>query len=114
MNNLNYNNVYNDFWKGIIENDRKINKEQLKKELCDFYFINQEVSKVYSHVTKGTLSKPLYSADTVISLYDEIMEENYIDKQITEDDLKDMIERCDTKEKLVEELKDYFELGDNV
>lgn len=61
-----------EFWKDIVCNeDGTINIEQLKKELCDFSVMIGEVPKVYVAVTGGTLSKPLYYADTVISVFNE-------------------------------------------
>lgn len=56
------------FWKDIILNpDGSINIEQLKKELSDFYFIMNEVPKVYDSVTGGRMSKISYHASDVIA-----------------------------------------------
>ena len=61
-----------EFWKDIVCNeDGTINIEQLKKELRDFSVMIGEVPKVYSAVTGGRLSKQLYDADVVISVFNE-------------------------------------------
>lgn len=70
MSNYDVERVYQDFWKEIIcDKDGKVDIEQVKKELCDYYKILQEVPKVYSEVTGGVLSKPLYDAETVLSFF---------------------------------------------
>lgn len=91
-------------WLSIIYKDGKLNEEQILKELDDYAFLMIQASKVYNHFTN--LSKTNYFAETIISL----IEERTYDKDITRDDLKSMIEDCDTKEELVEELKKYFEV----
>lgn len=67
-----------DFWKGIILNpDGSVNIDQLKKELGDYYFILDQLPKVYCHITGNTLSKPMYFASSVISAYDSEIEKIY-------------------------------------
>ncbi len=41
--------------------------------MSDFYFVMNQVSKVYSHITNGMLSKPNYHASGVISCADEVL-----------------------------------------
>lgn len=61
-----------EFWKGIVCNeDGTINIDQLKKELCDFSVMINEVPKVYCEVTGNAMSKPLYYADDVIAMFNE-------------------------------------------
>jgi len=91
-------------WKEIIYRNGKINATQVFKELADYSFLMEQASKVYNHFTG--LSKTNYFANTIISL---IEEKNY-DKSITQDDLNDIIDRSETKEDLIEELKEYFDL----
>ena len=71
--------VYNDFWKPIIEKDGTLDVDQMKKELYDFYVMIGEVPKVYCHITGNKLSKPLYPAETVIRAADD-----YTDQLIEE------------------------------
>lgn len=63
--------IYDEFWKEIIENeDGTINLDQLKKELSDYHFIMGEVSKVYCEVTDDMISKPNTYAFEVINLFE--------------------------------------------
>ncbi|MFA5048948.1 MAG: hypothetical protein WC516_08045 [Patescibacteria group bacterium] len=55
-----------EFWEPIIYKDGKIDEEQVLKELADFYFMMEQVPKVYDTITNGLLSKPLYKAEVVI------------------------------------------------
>jgi hypothetical protein len=94
-----------DFWKNIIYKNGKLDEAQVLKELSDFYYIMQQVPKVYEAVTNGRLSKLMYSADTVISQFEECT----YSKSITQADIKDML-KSHTMEELKERLIDYFEL----
>ncbi len=78
-----------DFWKDIIYKDGVLNEEQVLKELNDFYFIMQQVPKVYDHITKGRLSKLMYEAATVISEADAVQSEDYICKEDLLEFIKD-------------------------
>lgn len=69
--------VYEDFWKPIIERDGVLDIEQLKKELFDFWQVMERVPKVYCHVTGDQVSKLLTDADTVCNLADEHYERMY-------------------------------------
>jgi hypothetical protein len=74
----------NEFWKDIIYKEGKLDEEQVLKELADFYFMIDQVPKVYCAITGSQLSKPLYFADTVITKFEDWLQDNYIDK----DDVK--------------------------
>lgn len=98
-----------EFWKDIVCNeDGTINVEQLKKELCDFSVMIGEVPKVYSAVTGGRLSKQLYYADTVISVFNE----KYGDKAEAVDYLVDdwdlVTAECTTNEEYKKEIFEYL------
>ena len=73
--------VFQEFWVPIIFNLRngtrtgKLNLEQLKKELFDYYNLLNEVPKVYDHVTGGLISKPNTKAFEVIAAADNRMNE---------------------------------------
>lgn len=58
--------VYDEFWRRIVEPNGVLDFEQVKKELFDFRNVMQEVTKVYLHVTNNRFSKPLTSAEAVI------------------------------------------------
>jgi len=62
---------YNEYWKGIIEKDGKVDMNQLKKELFDYSNLMDNASKVYCHITNGMMSKTNYNADTVIAEADQ-------------------------------------------
>ena len=72
---MNVDEIYNEFWKSIVEKDGKLNIEQVKKELADYYFVMKQVPKVYSHITGGKLSKIMYEAETVIAHADDYEQE---------------------------------------
>lgn len=64
------------FWKDIIlKRDGSINIRQLKKELSDFYFVMEQVPKVYCNVTGDKLSKIMYKAELVNAIADDYMTE---------------------------------------
>ena len=70
MSNYDVEQIYQDFWKEIISvGNGIIDIEQVKKELCDYYKMLQEVPKVYCEVTGGILGNPLYDAETVLSFF---------------------------------------------
>ena len=63
--------VYQDFWKPLIEKDGVLDIAQMKRELFDFWQVMQSVPKVYDHVTGGKVSKILTDPDVVIALADD-------------------------------------------
>lgn len=67
----------NEFWKDIIYKDGKLDEEQVLKELSDYYFVLQEVPKVYCEITNGRLSKPHYHAAAVIAEFNDCQQENF-------------------------------------
>jgi len=71
--------VYNEFWKELVEKDGVVDMTQVKKELCDFKYMIDQVPLIYEHVTGGTLSKPMYSAKTVIAQADDHSQQVYED-----------------------------------
>lgn len=64
--------VWNEFWKPIVCKNETLDIEQIKKELCDYLFLLEQVPKVYNHITNGLLSKPNYYADAVIAAADDV------------------------------------------
>ena len=94
----------NEFWKDLIYTKGKLDEKKVLNELSDFYYIMDQVPKVYYAVTRGNLSKLMYPAETIIGF----LEDNFYDKDITHDDVKKMIEDSETIDDLKEELQDYF------
>ena len=70
----------NKFWKDIIyfksgKNKGKINEKQVLRELSDWYYVMDQIPKVYCHITGSRLSKVMYSADTVIRVANDYQKE---------------------------------------
>ena len=98
---------YQEFWKDIVENeDGTLNKEQVKKELCDFSMVMDNCTKAYIEMTCNNISKP----NTYFSEVLGIFREKFLNIEYVRDDMRETIENCSTLEELVEELTDYFEL----
>lgn len=111
MNKYNPEEVYQEFWKSIIcDKDGNVDVEQVKKELCDYYYMLQEVPSVYSEVTGGMLSKPLYDAKYVLDFFYE----KYADKTAYVDCLVDdwdfVTEECTTNEDYKKAIFAYLEV----
>lgn len=67
--------VYQSFWKSIIEKDGVLDIEAVKRELFDYRTCMVEVSKVYMHITGGQLSKPNTAAEHIIAAHDKAVED---------------------------------------
>ena len=78
-----YEEIYDIFWKDIVEVDGVLDMDQLKKELDDFHMVMEQVPSVYCHITDGQLSKCNYSARDVIQIAEDT-EENHIQEVITD------------------------------
>jgi len=63
--------VYEEFWKVIIEPNGEIDFDQVKKELYDYACVMHEVAKVYCELTGSRISKPNTKAESVISVVNE-------------------------------------------
>ena len=63
--------VYEEFWKSIIEPDGEIDFEQVKKELFDYWVVIHEVSKVYCEITNNKFSKPNTASQYIIEAVEE-------------------------------------------
>ena len=59
------------FWGDILDGIEQPKAQQIQNELTDYYFLMEQVSLVYSHVTGGLLSKPNYEASVVIGCADD-------------------------------------------
>lgn len=98
--------VWEKFWKNIlIDDNNQIDVKQLKKELYDYHFILDNVSKVYCEVTGDRLSYPNYSSDIVIREYNNNMDrvlEEYTQESI--ENFEEWIDRVD-QNKLITYLR---------
>jgi len=84
--------------------DGKLDEETVLREIYDYDFILKEVGKVYCEISKGKLSKPNYKADILISE----LEENFWDKEIVIEYIKEIIKESKTLKELKEKLNDYL------
>ena len=66
------------FWDEIFSaEDYPFNKENAYKELKDYYFVLEQIPKIYMEITGGTLSKTTYFASSVIQAYNDALERYY-------------------------------------
>ena len=95
-----------EFWRGIIENeDGTLNKKQIYNELSDYYFLMKQVPEIYCAITNNQLSNTMYTAKTVISAYEDCLNET-INESI--EDEKEVWK--DEHEEEVDKLKEENEL----
>lgn len=62
------------FW-SLVYRPRGMTAKQVRAELTDFHFLLEQVPKIYMHITGGRLSKTNYTADAVIGVADEHLED---------------------------------------
>lgn len=73
-----YTEIYNSFFKDIVElPDGSLNKDQVMRELSDYTVLLESVSKVYCAITNGKISKPNTLPEVVISVYEDCMLSDY-------------------------------------
>ncbi len=107
-------NVWQEFWADIVCNeDGSINLEQVKKELCDFYTVMQEVPKVYSEITGGLLSYITYPAETVLMVYRDKYGNKIWAHEYLPDDWDNITADCVTNEDYKKAIFDYLEVDDD-
>lgn len=84
--------TFKGFWEDIVGPENNLNVEQIKKELHDFACLIDNISKVYSYVTDGKISKPNTDIDAVFAEYDQCVE-NAVNEAIAdhEDYLKQWV-----------------------
>lgn len=65
-----------EFWDKIFSaEDYPFNKENVYKELRDYYFVLEQLPKIYMEITGGKLSKTTYFAESVIKAYNDALSE---------------------------------------
>lgn len=79
-----YQETYQDYWKGLVETDGKLDPDKVMRELHDYKFMLDQVPKVYCHVSGGMISKPNTYAFEVINKHDEQREKD-IEEAIKEE-----------------------------
>ena len=53
-----YQQVYEEYWKDLVETDGQLDKDKVMRELSDYKFMLEQVPLVYMHVSGGRISKP--------------------------------------------------------
>jgi len=101
--------VYDEFWKEIIEPNGVVDMAAVKKELYDYAFVLDQVPKVYMHVTGGAMSKPNYYAGDVIREADDHATEVYEDN--VADEIECYLGRKITLAAALKELDEWRTLG---
>ena len=101
-----WNKKFNKYWKPLLQTKGQWNEQKIKNELHDLDFVVEQVGTIYYELTGGLLSKPMYYAQTILSEHNE----RFLDKGITQDDIKMFIKDSKSKEDLAESLEDYFEI----
>lgn len=92
--------IYNEFWKPLVENEQGLDIDQVKKELADYKMLLNEVPKVYMEI--AGLSKANTRADIIIAA----LNDKYVSKEYT---LEDLIELADDEETVsISMIKDYL------
>ena len=63
------------FWEQyLVKEDGTVDLEEVKKELSDFYVLIHYIPEIYCEVTGGMVSKHLTHPSSVISMYNEHVE----------------------------------------
>lgn len=99
-----YRKITKQMWKDIVYKDGKLDEEQVLKELYDYSFLIRQASLVYCEV--AGLSKTNYNAETII----QELNDRYLNKKDTQDDVESIIKYSKTKQELIDELLIYFEI----
>ena len=73
-----YEQTWEEFWKGICTKDGEVNLEQVKRELHDYKTLLHNVPIVYDHITGGRISKPFTDPKAVTSVADDYYETLHI------------------------------------
>ena len=105
-----YQEEYEDFWKGIVENeDGTLNKDQVMRELSDYSMVMDNCARAYCRMTKQRISKQNTMFFEVEGIFDEL----YLDKDIVVDDMVEILKENNINE-LKKQIREYFDIvGDN-
>ena len=105
-----YQEEYEDFWKGIVENeDGTLNKDQVMRELSDYSMVMDNCAKAYCLMTHQRISKQ----NTMFFEVEGIFNDLFIDKEVCADDLINTVitkDMCyDEIIQAIREYLDYYE-----
>ena len=97
------------YWDSIFDEDYPFNKENAYKELCDYYFVLNQLPEIYLYITGGRLSKTTYFASSVKEAFDDAIQ-HYYDKI---DDLEYSIEQYKQALEEIRVISDNYNLTVN-
>lgn len=90
---IDYEKVFEDFWKGIVlAEDGSPKIDQIKRELYDAHTFMDGAAIVYCHITGDLISKVTTKPEVVIQIADEHYEELY--KDIAKEDREQILDHC--------------------
>jgi len=102
-----YQEEYEDFWKGIVENeDGTLNKDQVMRELSDYSMVMDNCARAYCLMTHQRISKQ----NTMFFEVENIFNELFIDKELCADDLINTVITKDmTYDEIIKAIREYFD-----
>lgn len=109
-------NTFDEFWRPLVtcSYDRtKLNPEAVKNELADYYFLMKQIPIVYSTVTNHRLSKHMYKAETVISVFNEEYGNIAENARLLPDDWDIITKDCKTNEDYKKVVLDYLNCSED-
>ena len=102
--------VFDEFWRDIIMNeDDTVNLDAVKNELADYKFILDQIPAVYSAVTGGMLSKPMYKANVIIDTFYERYGNIAEQTRLLPDDWDLITQECKTNADYKKVIMDYLD-----
>ena len=112
-----YKEEYEQFWKGIVENeDGTLNKDQIMRELADFSMVINNCELAYSTMTDQTISKCNTNFSNVQGIFYDLYTSKYELSDFVDNDLEiildDLIFDKDVLEGIKEALREFFDLPD--
>lgn len=93
------------FWKPLLMKDGKWDEENIKNELHDLAFVADQIGIIYCELTGNRLSKPMYSARTILSEHEATCHQFCINKDDHEAEVNDHASELITLRTRVEELE---------
>ncbi|PER27204.1 hypothetical protein CN485_20135 [Bacillus cereus] len=98
-----YNQVFEEFWKKHVTDEQgNLDNDKVKRELNDYKYLLDQVPTVYSEL--AGLSKPFYSAQTIINVAHENQKEYARDIYL--EDIKQMADEDGTVQ--LSAIEEYF------
>lgn len=101
-----YEQTYAEHWRELVEGpDGELNRDQVMRELHDYWVVMGEVSRVYSEVTAGRFSKPNTAADCIAATVGELGDEAIAEALL---ELADDLDCADDRNALIERATEIY------